>query len=505
MEESGHPDKCVKPSDRLVSVNGKTSVKEMTAELAHKEVRLEFTRSLQQREAAQDASPVQQWQPPANARLAAAKVPQGTVVQTPLRGLDSQKAKFGEALPAYLEACNPPDKKAFGLGDDLDEPWCGTDVQDFEELLKPDAKEEFLSKADWESGSDTTAQDFQEPLKLGAKEEFTSNADWEFGSDTTADELEARIARETPCSVVVQVLSLGAGTLRLSWCFDWTVAPADFLEEPGFLRSFEVIRQRRGDAPEEVRTSCKQALLKLDVPVGFCYSFVVRAVIRDVAKNGDDVAWASESSQPVAADLRGQSRPGGHKGVGPPHTVDAAAMRGTVQLPRPPQAVASGLGAFLQKVSRPPAAAADVRPLDTSDVSIEAAERVSSASSPEKAPAVVMGPVIDLSMTAKPLVVVGGNLDPAAEKRNIADRLQLRRAGCVAVSLEATANLERQRSLSMDSDDEGSLMRLSTALSTLEKAVASQSQRRIDAAKSVVNVESSGNEELVKVPTSPSE
>jgi len=116
-----------------------------------------------------------------------------------------------------------------------------------------------------------------------------------------------------------------------------------------------------------------------------------------------------------------------------------------------------------------------------------------------------MGPVIDLSMTAKPLVVVGGNLDPAAEKRNIADRLQLRRAGCVAVSLEATANLERQRSLSMDSDDEGSLMRWSTALSTLEKAVASQSQRRIDAAKSVVNVESSGNEELVKVPTSPSE
>jgi len=80
MEESGQPDKCVKPSDRLVSVNGKTSVKETKAELAKEEVRLEFIRSLQQREAAQDTAPMQQWQPPANARLPATKVPLGAVV-----------------------------------------------------------------------------------------------------------------------------------------------------------------------------------------------------------------------------------------------------------------------------------------------------------------------------------------------------------------------------------------------------------------------------------------
>jgi len=157
-----------------------------------------------------------------------------------------------------------------------------------------------------------------------------------------------------------------------------------------------------------------------------------------------------------------------------------------------------------------------LRPLETSGVSTEvsalnapvpdpgseAAERASFTSSPEKAPAVVMGPVSDPLTTAKPLVVVGGNLDPAAEKRSIAERLRLRRVGGVAALLEATANLERQRSFSMDSDDEGSLMRLSTALSTLEKTAASQSQRRTDAAESGVNRDSGGNEEFVRMPTS---
>merc|ERR550532_908929 len=90
------------------------------------------------------------------------------------------------------------------------------------------------------------------------------------------EELEVPLAKTTPFGLVVQVLSLGAGTLRLSWRFDWTVAPAEFLEEPGFTRSFEVIRQRLGDAPEEVRTASKQSLLKLDIPVGFRYSFMVR-------------------------------------------------------------------------------------------------------------------------------------------------------------------------------------------------------------------------------------
>jgi len=71
--------------------------------------------------------------------------------------------------------------------------------------------------------------------------------------------------------------------------------------------------------------------------------------------------------------------------------------------------------------------------------------------------------------------------------------------------LEATANLERQRSFSMDSDDEGSLMRLSTALSTLEKTAASQTQRRTDAAGSIVNGDSGGNQEFASVPTSSKE
>jgi len=230
------------------------------------------------------------------------------------------------------------------------------------------------------------------------------------------------------------------------------------------------------------------------------------------------VEWASEASQSVAADLRSHSRPGG----GVPSTADALTTRGdggqllpgTAPLPRPARAVASGLGAFLLQGSQP-LAAADLRPLDTSSISAEVlassapvpdpgseAEQASSTSSPEKVPAVVMGPVADPLTTAKPLVVVGGNLDPAAEKRSIAERLRLRRVGGVAALLEATANLERQRSFSMDSDDEGSLMRLSTALSTLEKTAASQSQRRTDAAESGVNRDSGGNEEFVRMPTS---
>jgi len=365
-----------------------------------------------------------------------------------------------------------------------------------------------------------------EPLKPDAKEELSSTAGEELGLDKGAELLEEPAAKETPFGLVVQVLSLGAGTLRLSWRFDWTVAPAEFLEEPGFVRSFEVIRQRLGDPPEEVRSSCRQALLKLDVPVGFRYGFVVRAVIKDMAKQEDDVEWASEASQPVTADFRGQSRPGGVNSVGVPSTAAAAAatrgdgtrsLPGSAPLPRPPRAVASGLGAFLQQGSRP-TAATDLRPLDTSgegnevsasnevpDPVAEAVERASSTSSPEKTPAVVMGPVADPLTTAKPLVVVGGNLDPAAEKRSIAERLRLRRVGGVAALLEATANLERQRSFSMDSDDEGSLMRLSSALSTLEKTAASQSQRRSDAAGSATDKDSGGNEELVHLPKSPEE
>mmetsp|Transcript_58 Transcript_58/g.119 ORF Transcript_58/g.119 Transcript_58/m.119 type:complete len:977 (-) Transcript_58:226-3156(-) len=509
MEELGQPDKCIKPLDRLVSVNGKTNADEMRTELAQEEVRLEFIRFLQQQDAAQDRAHAQQWQPPAIARLPVTKAPQVTVVHVPPKDSDGRKVKFHDAFSAYMQACNPPGKEPFGVGENVDEQWRGTEA----------------SPLDIDVGL-SNMQDFEEPLKPDAKEELSSKADGELGGDKTAEELEVPLAKTTPFGLVVQVLSLGSGTLRLSWRFDWTVAPLEFLEEPGFLRNFEVIRQRLGDEPEEVRTSCKQALLKLDIPTGFRYSFVVRAVIKDMAKKGGDVEWASEVSQQVTADFRGQSRPSGGNGVGAPSKADVVTTRvdgaqllpGTAPLPRPARAVASGLGAFLQQGSRP-LAAADLRPLDTSGVSDEVSasnapmpdlgsetmERASSTSSPEKPPAVVMGPVVDPLTTAKPLVVGGGNLDPAAEKRSIAERLRLRRVGGVAALLEATANLERQRSFSMDSDDEGSLMRLSTALSTLEKTAASQSQRRTDAAGSVVDRDLSGSEEFANVPRSPNE
>jgi len=472
MEGSGQPDNCIKALDRLVSVNGKTIAQEMRTELAQEEVRLEFIRYLQHQEAAQDKAPVQ---------IVITNAPQVSLVPVPPRDSDSQKGKFHDAFSAYLQACNPPGNEAVGVSDNLDEPCRGTDASPVEE-----------------DGECSKVQDSKEPLKPDMKEEVSSKADGEFGRDKPTEELEAPAAKQTPFGLVVQVLSLGAGTLRLSWRFDWTVAPTDFLEEPGLTRSFEVIRRRLGDVPEEVRTTCNQALLKLDIPVGFRYSFMVRAVIKDMAKQGDDVEWASEASQPATADLRRQSRPSGANSVGVPFTADAVATRGegchllpgTAPLPRPARAVASSLWAFLLQGSQP-LAAADLRPLETSGVIAEvsasdapvpdpgrvAAEQSSSTLSPEKVPAVVMGPLADPLTTAKPLVVVGGNLDPAAEKRSIAERLRLRREGGLAALLEATTNLETQRSFSMDSDDEGSLMRLSTALSTLEKTAAFQSQR----------------------------
>jgi len=82
--------------------------------------------------------------------------------------------------------------------------------------------------------------------------------------------------------------------------------------------------------------------------------------------------------------------------------------------------------------------------------------------------AVVMGPIGPLT-TAKPRVITAGVLDPVAEKRNIAEKLRMRRGGNLIPFEETSLDIHRQRSYSMDSDDEGSLMRLSNALSSLEK------------------------------------
>jgi len=94
--------------------------------------------------------------------------------------------------------------------------------------------------------------------------------------------------------------------------------------------------------------------------------------------------------------------------------------------------------------------------------------------STQKLSTVVMGPIIDPLSTAKPLVVVARALDPAAEKRDIAERLRIRHGGTRVLLQETSQCLDRQRSCSMDSDDEGSLMRLSHALSSLERTAATK-------------------------------
>eukprot|EP00418_Pyrodinium_bahamense_P003088 CAMPEP_0179019522 /NCGR_PEP_ID=MMETSP0796-20121207/4909_1 /TAXON_ID=73915 /ORGANISM="Pyrodinium bahamense, Strain pbaha01" /LENGTH=1078 /DNA_ID=CAMNT_0020715307 /DNA_START=14 /DNA_END=3250 /DNA_ORIENTATION=- len=496
QEQAGHPERCIRPCDRLVSVNGKTGREEIKGELASQEVVLEFHRVVPCRDS---AAP-----PPKATTLATAETLGGARPEadgSPRK--DSKRATFQDAFSAYLEAVVPIEKT------------CGDEAEDFLAndanvsmmvdngfVFSPDARDNADGKQSTEL-ENSEAEPVQDAMKV--KEEVVAPSD-SIVSDPKEEAAESNApckqVNKAPYGVVVQVLSLGGGSVRLSWLFDWDAAPAGLAEETWVAKHFEVVHQSKASADveqEQERVFCPRPQLTLQLPVGRRYTFEVRAVLVDTripgdAEEADDTGqtqpstvWASPASQPVAADLRGPVRCVSAEQP----TVAAGALE--TSPPRPNRTrVAAGLGSFLEQGSRigavvdhravsstPAAVAAPDSPPKRANASDASSGSTAPASCtalsvPEKPAAVVMGPVmpvVDPLNTAKPLVVAAKPLDPAAEKRDIAERLRIRRGG-TRVALQETQGLERQ--CSMDSDDEGSLMRLSHALSSLERTAASK-------------------------------
>lgn len=397
------------------------------------------------------------------------------------------------------------------------------------------------------------ASSSSQPVKDPA--EKTSWVSWMWGSEertsgeaggATGSSAAVAAAAPTPHGVVVQVLSLGSGSVRLSWLYDWeaaaaadpaaAIAPDD--SEGQRFRGFEVLQRVEGGGTDKdtqdvekgsddnvVRWPCTKPQLKLDLKTGRRYSFEVRAVLRDAQSSdatsvsgspgasessGAQPLWTSPPSALAFADLRGGARSSA--------SAETSAATTTAAGPAPKRgargAVASRLGSFLAQKplergssqrsvpaagldaassaitspSRAGGAAADndlaAAPVSTSPgpgSNPEAADVGASAlvgnASPDKGaevaiassavPATSDGAFEDPLATAAPRVVNSKPLNPAAEKREIAERLLIRRGGPL-VSLDGQP-LPSLRNSSVDSDD-GSLQQLAQALSSLERS-----------------------------------
>merc|ERR1711957_213945 len=331
-----------------------------------------------------------------------------------------------------------------------------------------------------------------------------------------AEDAFPRSRSETPYSLVAQVLSLGSGTVRLSWLFDWDVAPADLItpSEGGAVpsRSFRVKALRRNtstaDQGEPSEHTCTRPQLELALEVGHRYAVEVVALIH--LPDNEAPAWESKCSVPVFADLRGAPSPTVAAVAGPRPASSAGRSAETdgragtapadnVRLPGVgPRGgtIASRLGTFL---ARPRPAAAPERVLSAR--STPTAATSSSSAAPDTAtaaaPAATDGPDSPVHsspvgtaapgcsspngsnnpmLMSKPRVVDAPPLDPYAEKRRMAGRLLARRGGTPAARDEMTLD-QKLRSDSMDGEEEGSLQQLCLALSHLERSSVTQQLR----------------------------
>lgn len=290
---------------------------------------------------------------------------------------------------------------------------------------------------------------------------------------------------EAPHSLVVQVLSLGAGSLRLSWIFDWAAAPPDLVEEAWSEKRFQVAWRQEESGDGASLPPCALPALTLELPVGHRYTFKVCAMLVD-AREGSigEVAWTSPASPPMSADLRTALGP---SGLSPRSAVEQT----PAPTPTPPRrgVVASKLGSFLASAQRPspasapsaysvreprsPAPSSPLPPLETPPGSVAAEVSPARSLSSEGSAAVVMGPFPSPLTSSKPRLSVVSALDPIREKKDVVELLRLR-FQATRVASEDSPDLNRQRSTSVDSDDEGSLLRLSCALSSLERTAAAK-------------------------------
>lgn len=312
-------------------------------------------------------------------------------------------------------------------------------------------------------------------------------------------ELSVESSEEAPYGVVAQILSVSKGKLWLSWCFDWGSVPEAACRGARLARGFEVLQLDDAidvaSAAHAIRRPCGRPPLELDVPVGVCYSFRVRAVLSDagVEDGGDrclEPEWSSKLSLPVSADLRGVAG----SAAQPPATGSvgsSASGSGPPPVARRSGGVASSLEAYLQGRKLSDAGAAPPPPPPA------AAQSASSGSAVKMAPPAVRASPLAME---NPRVSVAGPLDPVQEKREVAERLRTRSGvPLVAVSeepcLEPVPDDPSTTPWPQEFDlDDDFMLHLSRALTNFEKSRVTPADVEIEDEGSVPMLSTSSRE-----------
>eukprot|EP00933_Yihiella_yeosuensis_P011640 TRINITY_DN11912_c0_g3_i1.p1 TRINITY_DN11912_c0_g3~~TRINITY_DN11912_c0_g3_i1.p1 ORF type:complete len:1026 (+),score=272.32 TRINITY_DN11912_c0_g3_i1:92-3169(+) len=482
QEQDGNPQRCIRPFDRLWSANGKTDRDQIGKEMAGTKVLLEFHRTVPRQlpEAADGASQAQR--------------DQAQVFDSiPRTGRSKRDRSFQAAFGAYLQKKAPesfsPEKSA--AAEHQQEP-------QEEEAAAAEADAEVTEEVDQPSPVAKIPNSRSEVLRQ-------LEGELEEAAKETADSPAVPVKAE-PYGLVAQVLSLGAGTVRISWLFDWSAAPSEISSQEWATKGFDVLRyscetQEQGDA-EEV-SHCSKPPLNLELPVGKRYRFRVRASLRDSRKDSSEKSlWSSAESDSAFADFRSPIKPAWAQATSSTGTASTAngslancsssasaasatnadssknemtedakpATPQRVQSARPAGGVASKFSSFLAQ--RPAAAAS------ASTASSAAAAEPSSPSSGSSPQKVVMGgsrpaAFVNPLASGTPRVISAGPLDPASEKMAMSERLRLRGGHSTLKVLSG----DGLRPTSFDSDDEDSLAKICGALSRLEKTQAAAKQK----------------------------
>jgi len=530
-DQVGNPDRQLRPGDRLISANGKRSPDEITGELRGTEVELEFHRVVARRAPSGGTVPTRSPSPsPAPSSKMAATPAIATAPASPAK---APRRAFQAAFTDYLKVVAPGSVPFAGpsLNHTKDEQDQSQGVQSEDKDKGVDV--DLDAFRDHDQVADPASRAVADLAALWAIAEGSGNDEGSAGSEGGEGSGATPLLspRDAPYGVVAQVFSLGTGSVRLSWLFDWAAAPEDVSEQAWVERRFEIIR-KQDDGSEEYRHGpCSQPLLDLELPVGHNYSFEVRAILLDTRRDHSEddnaaelrVLWISASSSSVFADLRTVADPQPtelpeasgalpNSAVATPSSDVAVTAGGIATMadaaspaaaaaaqfvpPRRRGGVASSLGNFLAqrpnlvatsavgaKVTpaspqpSPPSSPSRANNADggltdgAEEPEVDSPVRGGGTGSSESA-AVVMGPFLDPLATSNPRTSAARVLDPISEKRDVAELLRLRRGGLHKEEPEVL----RQRSSSFDSDDENSLMRLANALSNLERTAATKLQ-----------------------------
>jgi len=449
--ELGEKDRCICPQDHLTSVNGKTGKDEMTAELGGREVVLEFHRFVKDMQQPRPADPGGQLLDPQSAGPTATA---NSGFHPPARGA------FHTAFSAYLQNVSPALKQ-----EEEKAPARTSGAQSAEGAHVPDSDD---CKPETRESSNLSQRDTEAP---GLANETSHSSQSTSSSVALAKDI---VPSKVPHSLIVQVLSLGTGSIRLSWLFDWDAVSEDLAHCGNGSRCFEVVQRCDGKEEGEVRHFSARASMNLQLPTGHRYTFEVRAALTDASSGiGSSAAnpqliWVSQPSLSATADVRDNA------GVSAQPMPDAMSSSAVMVQPCSPSkgGVASRLGCFLAKkpmmgqsgtTSAPSSSMSSSAPVERPTPSTVNSECVSH-----------LRTSVNPLTTAKPRVVTVGLLNPEAEKRDIADRLQIRRGGPSGPKSEAQQDFEIQRTDNTDADDAGELQRLMHALGTLEKTQASK-------------------------------